>query len=209
MQAADEPAVLFVRLEFAVGETLPVAPHFWDGEERGTFLVEDDGGDVVIEQNPFTVAIRPAGEEDLEGVVSAHPTPRPRPWPSRLLHFGCPLRVSCAAQAESVREKARPVFARAGIAALREPLAPQVLSTVLGMRIVRVPPQPGSESFLLVRRRNSAGDTAVLFRLSREQALGRWNRPARRIPRMIPSAPEDRRRQHELALRMLRGSRRR
>src|SRR5438309_1814032 len=70
VQAADEPAVLLVRLEFAVCEPLPIAPHFRNGEDRGAVLVEDDGGDVVIEQDPLAIAVGTAGEEDLEGVVS-------------------------------------------------------------------------------------------------------------------------------------------
>src|SRR5205814_7192102 len=57
MQAADEPAMLLLGRERPVNEALPIFAHFPDGEQSAAVPVEDDGGDVVVEQRPFAVAV--------------------------------------------------------------------------------------------------------------------------------------------------------
>src|SRR5207247_598851 len=53
MQAAHEPAVLLGGPEGAAGQALPVGADLGNGEQAGAGVVEDDGGDVVIEQDPL------------------------------------------------------------------------------------------------------------------------------------------------------------
>ena len=114
-------------LERAVGQLLP-GPAAISGidSRRGAVRVEDDGGDVVVEQHPLAVAVGAAGEEDLERVVARRtPTARPRPWPSSASISAIHWRVRGAAQAEAVGEQAGPVLAGPGVAALAVKPLPQ------------------------------------------------------------------------------------
>ena len=146
--------------ELAVGELFfQSASNLLEAAEKPLAAgVVDDGGEVVVEQGPLPLAVWSAGEEDLEGVVAAAAEgPGPAVAEERF-HLRHPLRVRGAAQAVTVGEEARPVFAAARVLMVREALAPQVFGAFRGVVVVRVPPQPGREHLVLIRGNIAAGD---------------------------------------------------
>src|SRR5579875_2610821 len=112
MQAAHQPAVLPLRRETTIDQTLPIALDFDDGEQGSTFAIENDGGKVVVEQYPLASPIRTAGQENLKRVVAVHADDTAAVMAQQRLHLCCPLRVRGAAQAKTMGEQACPVVTR-------------------------------------------------------------------------------------------------
>src|SRR5437868_4605602 len=100
--------MLLRREVFSVRESLHVGPDFRDGEEPITLRVENDCRDVMIEQRPFSTTVTPARQPNLEGVMPLHPYATAAAMPKKIFHFGGPLRMSGAAEAEPVRAQAGP-----------------------------------------------------------------------------------------------------
>src|ERR1043165_7031293 len=123
--------MLFFQVRRPLRKAFPVALDFRDGHQRRSVSIEDDGRGVVIEQDPFAVAVFTAREKDLERVVARDPAPASTLVTELLSHFRDPSRVRRAAQAEAVREQAGPVFARPHVLALLETLSPDRKSTRL------------------------------------------------------------------------------
>src|SRR5437764_13782499 len=108
-----------------------------DGKERRPFRVEDDGGDVVVEQYPLAIPVRAADQEYLEGAMPLHADRPAAGVPEQVFHLGAPLGVGCAAQTEAEGEQAGPVLA-GPVRFVRKAFSPQILSAVLGVIIMYV-----------------------------------------------------------------------
>src|SRR5437016_13981644 len=102
----------------------------------------------------------------------------------QLLHLGGPLRMSGAAEAEALREQARPIFTTAEIA-FGESSSPQILSAFLPVRVMRIPPEPGGQSFVLICNRPRARSSLILISLGREQPFERRTSELAWVPGMI------------------------
>src|SRR5207247_1800480 len=122
-------------------------------------------------ERPSPRAVGAAGQEDLEGVVALDADAPGAAVAQERLHLGDPLGVGGAAQAEAFREEARPVLARAQVAALGEAGAPEVARAFLPVRVVGVPPEPRRERLLLVAARRVADDALVRLGLGRKEPL--------------------------------------
>jgi hypothetical protein len=185
VESRDEPAVLLLRLELGIGELLEVRLHLGDREERGPVAVIDDRRDVVVEQHPLAVAVRAAGEPDLERVVALDAHAAAAAVTQEVLHLGGPLRVGGAAQAVSVGEEAGPVLAGPEVVALGPALAPEILVSLGAVPVVGVAPEPRGERFVLVGLDVAAGDALVDLGLRGEQPLERGARQLAGVPRMV------------------------
>jgi hypothetical protein len=84
-----------------------------------------------------------------------------------------------------VGKQARPIVTRAQIAPLGETLSPQILGPFLAVGIVRIPPQPGGEDFVLFGRRFAANHTLIDLGLSCLQPRQRRAGQLAGIPGMI------------------------
>src|SRR5437773_223801 len=102
----------------------------------------------MIEQRPFAAAVGTARQEHFEGIVSRNADAPAAIVAEKRLQFRDPLRMCCAAEAETVGKQARPVFPVAKIFAAGETFAPQILCAFLAVRVMGVPPEPGGERFL-------------------------------------------------------------
>ena len=88
----------------AVRQTLPVFFNFRKREEGGALLIEDHGGNIVVQQHPLAGPVRPAAEEHLERIVPLDPgTPAPI-VAQQGLRLADPLSVCGAAQPKTVGE---------------------------------------------------------------------------------------------------------
>jgi hypothetical protein len=63
------------------------------GQQRFPFLIEDDGGKVVIEQHPLAVAVRAAGQERFKRIVPGNANAAAAVVSQQRIHFRDPLRV--------------------------------------------------------------------------------------------------------------------
>src|SRR5262249_20771846 len=125
------------------------------------------------------------GQEHLKRVMTVHADGAAAVVAEQGFHFRDPLRMRRTAQAETVREQAGPVFARPGVAALEEALAPEVLGPFLTVPVVRIAPQPGRQRLLLIGRGRRSNNPLVEFGLSRGQAFKAGARQLAWIPGMI------------------------
>ena len=138
MQSGDQPAVLPLGKELAVRQT-KVGLDLRDGEQRRPLPIEDDRGDVMIEEDPFAFAVSAAGQQHFKGAVSVDADDAAAGMAEQAFHLRTPLGVRRPAQPKPEGKQPRPVFARPVIP-VREALAPEVLSAVLRVIVVSVPP---------------------------------------------------------------------
>lgn len=160
------------------------------GHSRGRCVGVDghNSFEVFLKGGPYgdgAVAVGPALQKHLKGIVPVNADAPAAAVTQERLHFRPPLRVGRAAQAETVGEHAGPVFAAARIGPLGEALAPEVLGPVLGVAVVRVPPQPRGQRFLLVGLGLDADHMLVKLGLRREQGLKRRTGEFAGIPTMV------------------------
>ena len=144
---------------------------FGDGQEASAGGVEDDGGEIMIEEGPAAFAVSAAAEENFEGIVAIDAEAAGAIVAEELIEFGGPLGMSRATEAEAVGKKAGPIFARARVATFVEAGAPEVLSAFFAVGVMSVAPIPGGEGFVVVGLRGDAGGAAVLVGLRGEEAI--------------------------------------
>ena len=158
-----------------------------NGQEAVAFLIEDDSGNIVIEQGPSARAVISAGEPDFKRIMPLHTHGAAPGVSKKLLHFGSPLRVGGSAEAEPLREEAGPILAGAEVAFAKS-RTPQVLRSFLPMPVMRVPPEPCSERSILIREGFRASQSLVLLCLRQEEPLEGRTRQLARVPGM--SSPD-------------------
>src|ERR1019366_10249585 len=101
MQAADKPAVLPLLIVGSRSQSFPVALDFRERKQGGAVGVINDGGDIVIEEHPFAVAVSAALEIHLEGIVPGDADGAAAVMAEERFHLGAPLGMRGAAQAEA------------------------------------------------------------------------------------------------------------
>lgn len=132
--------------------------------------VENDGGDIVIEENPFACAVWAAGEKDFKRIVSGDAETAPAGMAEEMFHFGGPLGMGGAAKAEAIGEETGPIFAGAEVA-FGEAVAPEIFRAFFAMRVMGIAPEPGGEGFVVVGGGGDAGGALVLFGLGGEETF--------------------------------------
>src|SRR5438876_10551763 len=91
--------------------------------------------------------------------------------PEQAFHLCAPLPVRCVAQPEAEGEKPGPVYA-GPVLLVGEAFAREVLTAILGVKVVSVPPDPRGQRFLLAGPRCLAHDSVVPLGLRCKEAFG-------------------------------------
>src|SRR5947207_1511449 len=138
----------------------------------------------MVEQRPFTGAVRTASQKDLKGVMPFNTDAASASMPQQILHLRSPLRMRSAAKAKAVSKEAGPIFACPQIA-FREPCAPQIFGPILAVRVMRVAPKPGSQRLAFIALRHGAHGALILFSLGGAEPFKGRTRQLARIPRMV------------------------
>ncbi len=185
MQSADQPAALPVGFVASTGPAIYVLLHLCDTEQSATGFVEDHGGQVMVKQGPSALSVGSSLKKNLEGIVPCHTDSAPPGMPQQVIKLRRPLRMSGAAQSETIAEETVPVFAQALVLALCKSFAPEVTAPGLAMPVMGIAPKPGSQRLAFVGVDSSTGDAFIGCSLGSEETLERGDGEFARVPGMV------------------------
>ena len=124
MQSTNQPATLPFRFEPAVNPVIDVLLHFAESQQTTSGFVEDDGRQIMVEECSATVGVILTLQEYFERIVSGRTDSASSTVPQQMFEFGRPLRMSRAAQTESITKETIPVFTEPGISTAVKTLVP-------------------------------------------------------------------------------------